>query len=380
MSLGNPIKGQDYLVDYYAVIGVVRSASGEEIKKAIRTRMMEYHPDRFQHVAPQLMDQARKMTELLNEAKEILSDGEKKAAYDTLLANWNKAISTNGMPVIDLTASGFHFNSLIDALEKDPETLAAEREKLALQFSGFNKATFDLVERFATGPGEIPDDVQKAYAEQLAQKDLYLSLLEGFYFDSLGLKNHAAVALLTHTDQVKESINEVREQARTEIAHDILLLSTGGKALLPGSVRIENAEQAIVHYVEKVDEHVNRYAAELEQLATEREKVLQRRFELGARMTYFPGTEKYTPEVIIKLVVSEKNPAAWMSFTIDPEKNSAVSSSHNDLESLEDPAVAKTWIERGFTIITFQLQQDIDIKSQIEQIILNHIERMKLST
>jgi molecular chaperone DnaJ len=63
--------------DYYEVLGVAKSASADEIKKAYRKVAMQYHPDR------NLGDKAaeEKFKEAA-EAYEVLSDQEKKAQYD----------------------------------------------------------------------------------------------------------------------------------------------------------------------------------------------------------------------------------------------------------------------------------------------------------
>ena len=63
--------------DYYEVLGVGRDASLDEIKKAYRKLAMKYHPDRN----PDSKDAEEKFKEA-KEAYEILSDGQKRAAYD----------------------------------------------------------------------------------------------------------------------------------------------------------------------------------------------------------------------------------------------------------------------------------------------------------
>ena len=65
--------------DYYDVLGVDRSASEPDIKKAYRRIAMKYHPDRN----PDDADADAKFKEA-TEAYEILSDGEKRGAYDQL--------------------------------------------------------------------------------------------------------------------------------------------------------------------------------------------------------------------------------------------------------------------------------------------------------
>ncbi len=63
--------------DYYEVLGIQKGASDDEIKKAYRRMAKEYHPD----LHPGDKEAEAKFKEV-NEAYEVLSDGQKKARYD----------------------------------------------------------------------------------------------------------------------------------------------------------------------------------------------------------------------------------------------------------------------------------------------------------
>ena len=65
--------------DYYALLGVPKNASEEEIKKAYRKLAMKYHPDRNQGDAAKAAEEKFKEAK---EAYEMLSDAQKRAAYD----------------------------------------------------------------------------------------------------------------------------------------------------------------------------------------------------------------------------------------------------------------------------------------------------------
>ena len=72
--------------DYYKILGVSKSASPEEIKKAYRQLARKYHPDLNQGD-----EQAEQRFKEVNEAQEILSDPEKRAKYDQYGQYWQQA-------------------------------------------------------------------------------------------------------------------------------------------------------------------------------------------------------------------------------------------------------------------------------------------------
>ena len=63
--------------DYYDVLGVARSASNEEIRKAFRKLALEYHPDRNKSSS------AAERFKEINEAYQVLIDPEERTKYDT---------------------------------------------------------------------------------------------------------------------------------------------------------------------------------------------------------------------------------------------------------------------------------------------------------
>jgi curved DNA-binding protein len=71
--------------DYYDILGLPRTASADDIKKAFRKLARIHHPD----VAKDKVKGEVKFKEI-NEAYEVLSDPEKRQKYDQLGANWDK--------------------------------------------------------------------------------------------------------------------------------------------------------------------------------------------------------------------------------------------------------------------------------------------------
>lgn len=87
--------------DYYESLGVPRTASDAEIKKAFRKLAREYHPD----VAKD-KKRAEEKFKAINEAYEVLSDAEKRKKYDQLGANWKAGAEFRPPPGWEQFAGG----------------------------------------------------------------------------------------------------------------------------------------------------------------------------------------------------------------------------------------------------------------------------------
>lgn len=175
--------------DYYQIMGVPRSATQEEIKRAYRKLARKYHPD----VSKEKNAEAK--FKELGEAYEVLKDPEKRTAYDKLGANWKAGQDFNPPPdweqAFEFKGGGFTsdeagvYSDFFEQLFGHAGFRNTGREHFNVHSRGQDthaKITIDLEESI-TGATKtiifnIPETNAKGYL-QLKQKSLNIKIPKG---------------------------------------------------------------------------------------------------------------------------------------------------------------------------------------------------------
>ena len=367
----SPVPGVDYLVDHYQILGIERSATSNELTSTWRAKVKQYHPDRMGGLAPELIANAEHKLSLINEAYGILSDTEKRVAFDSVLENWTKPISIDGRAIIDLTGSaGFSFAGLLGHMNSTDEEQEDQAEQIAKDLSGFNTATYDFFTTQAASEAGIPKELLPAYMEQLRSRDMYLQLKESFIWENLGLQNFEPKAVLGYAAAASDELERIRGEAQESLAREVKLLTSGGRTLLPAP----KASGALVttelfeHHHERLVAHFAKQEERLLVVAKEREVVLRQIFESGSEITYHPDVVAYTDLLVVEIVF----PSQTIRIAFKLEDGHAAGLEVEGLDTLSDPDTAREWIRGGYTIVSFKPQEGIDTKDELGEVISRH--------
>jgi curved DNA-binding protein len=160
--------------DYYETLGVPRTASDADIKKAFRKLAREYHPD----VAKDKKKAEEKFKEI-NEAYEVLSDPAKRKRYDELGADWKSGAEFRPPPGWESFAGGrgfrgagpggqeyeFHFGGT--GFSDFFEQLFGSMGRGGMRGGGFGGNTAFEDEEFATRGRDIEGDIMVTLEEAM---------------------------------------------------------------------------------------------------------------------------------------------------------------------------------------------------------------------
>jgi len=170
--------------DYYKILGVARTASEDELRKAFRKLARQYHPD----VAKTNKAQAEDKFKELNEAYEVLSDPAKRKKYDELGPNWRQGSEFHPPPGWEQFGRG-NGRRRSNGRRKSPP---ADFQFEGTGFSDFFEQFFGSAGNGGARPGF--SDVEMAQRGQDVEAEILVTLEEAFNgsIRSISLRRHTA--------------------------------------------------------------------------------------------------------------------------------------------------------------------------------------------
>ena len=270
-----PIHGRDYLIDFYSILDVERTACIVDIQTAYRKSLRENHPDIVDRASPEIKSSARHKTELIVFAYQTLSDEEKRVAYDKQLAEFDqRLISKNGTPMLDPTKRSIDIDLLVsDGKREGRDQIMKQVDIMA----GYSPDIFRVVETAYNSIEGSDSQLEGAYKKALEKKLTYLTVMEDQAWADVGIPNQNDVGFIVAPKDHLTRRNEQLEEARVEITQGVeervlaiesgvapKLLTAGGESYEKESsleLRSKLTEIALTSFDKRKDD-VERFAKE----------------------------------------------------------------------------------------------------------------------
>lgn len=379
------IHGIDYLVDYYAVLDVDRNAGVEEITRAYKEQVSQWHPDVVARAAPKLQKEAQFKTEVLTEAYKVLIDTEKRTTYDEKLKAFDGPISKNGNPVIDLGRRRIDVDCLVSG------AVWNEKEQVigyAKQASGYDETIFNLVKKLYEANPE-DKEAKKAYKEMLQKKNAYLSALESIAWEDAGVSNqHEPKKVFFSEDYVaarQEQVTEIGTAIAANIETRVNALATGEAPKLLTAGREYNAEDvkpdALALRQELTDIALNNlgnHRQEIMGMAAERANVLEELLKFTEWEYYPEGQELH--EALFIVIADGGNVKAGMQYNLErgivtPAVKKIEKKSVAELKA--DKAYVEQMLQSGVSVAILYMNPEVSIFMETAYVMNEHVARLK---
>jgi len=230
------VEGQDYIFDRYAFLGLTPDADGEAIKAAIKERKSQNHPDRHERVSPEARKVAERQWALVEKCEATLTDPEKRAAFDALLAEFREhkpdVISENGNAI---WSANYTRISLQDMLGDAPST--AEHDANIASIVGFKPGKLNLLEKIYLADPTDPD-AREAYRDELVKAIAHYGISNDSAWEQAGVTigkkdtGGMRIHLDDFTGRVETRIKEIAEAIPQQVQEHFGLLASGMAAPL----------------------------------------------------------------------------------------------------------------------------------------------------
>jgi len=369
-----PQEGIDYITDYYAVIGVDQEADSEEVKRALNDSIREYHPDRLQGLAPEFRNKGEQMARILNKARGILLDADKRAEYDDILGSFDGPVSDTGTPTITITR---HLQAELSLMSPDEvlAEMASGDERVELMAKS-NEGMVALLEKLVEQAGDdAPQDLLAQYDEALLTQDRNLAIKEAQRSDVLGLpalENRQYRASLEYAEDRQLAV-EARKSEQLEATRQLVLGGAAARlALLAGETPAASTEVIAASDI-TLPGYFDIVAEQVTSIAAQRQSIIEKRLAIF-QPTYpeADAQKEVQPQVLIG--VGGRGNFSWFCGVYEPDEQNvdfgSIPSAIADLLNKED---YRAVIESGYNIITFDALEQVDLHDQLGEALDKYI-------
>lgn len=361
------IDGIHYLTDYYSALGIERAADENVIKGAFRQKAREYHPDRYEGLAPEMRRKAEFMMRVINRANGVLSDPEKRGRYDILLEDWDGPISQTGEPVIELSRPFYGAETSAAALEH-----AHQVNQLTQGVIGFSEKRLEIFRKMheaATDP-----NTEELLEDELLKKQTQIMSEEDMLRINSGIETcNPATPPLDYVETTERAIDVARVKIAKRTERTMQLLQTGTIFLLEGEERSLN-QFPISIGSDTLSQELDAFdarASEILRLALERQRVMDERLSL-VKGKYADGQELRHDRVVIQVTMGGKS-ATVLAFKRygtnlipDPELENL------DLSLFFEKGSAKRAYENGINTMTVDVKEGLHFFAVLEKALEDH--------
>ncbi len=378
----NPREGVDYLIDLYAVAQVDSAAPPGDISSAINGRLMHYHPDRLQGLAPEFIAKGEAVTRALHHAKEILLNEVKRTEYDDILKAWDGPLSDDGRPVMDV--EDYMRADLQYASPDEVEAVFADIERQAATLSGHEPdgvATAEHVMALLANAESAPEDLLRAqraaYENALLREDRVLAVSENRRALFMGMGNTSATEYRTGIGYPQKLAKEI-EAARATNLEMLRLRALGGVstrlALMAGESASETALLPVSTASVQLPAYFDTQSEKLREIARKREVILHKRLD-NIEWVY-PAAELQT-QVLGRLLLGAYHRDAgryiWFSATgFDTELQVDALTDEDIIVQLEARDYSSV-VENDNNVMLFPLLEHIELGTLLGAAIQHHL-------
>lgn len=383
----NLIHGIDYLVDYYALLGIEKDAAAEDITKAYREQVRQWHPDVVARASPQLQREAQFKTEILTEAYAVLSNPEKRTAYDEKLQTFDGPISTSGNPVIDLKRRRIDIDAIVSGAGWEEKQQIMDYAK---QVSGYDEALFAVVKKhYEANPD---NDEESAYKSMLQKKLAFLSALESIAWEDAGVANQDEPKMVffpdEHVTRREEQLRDIEAVVAAGIDKRVNALAAGEapKLLTAGKeyTEVDAKADALAlkqELAETAIRNLHSHRDEIIGAASERAKVLEELLRF-TEWEYYPGEQVFNGLHDSLLILIAEKGAVKAGILYEMKEGVAVPS----VQKLEKRLLGEMkccrcffeqFLDSGVSVAILYRNPELDILLEASYVMNEHVRRIK---